>query len=175
MCSLERFKIDLKELKEESKDLDFELDDDFFHALECTQVQGGALHVSGSIRKAVGFFELQLHSEGTVRTVCDRCLDDLDLPIEADCRFIVRLGTANSEEDDVIVVDEDEGILDTATLIYESVILAIPIKHVHAPGKCNPAMTKVLEELSADRSSDRESDQPQDPRWEKLKSLKLKN
>jgi uncharacterized metal-binding protein YceD (DUF177 family) len=34
-------------------------------------------------------------------------------------------------------------------------------------------MTKALEELSADRSSDEESDQPIDPRWEKLKNLKV--
>ena len=54
-----------------------------------------------------------------------------------------------------------------------SVALAIPIRHVHAPGKCNTAMTNVLEELSADRSSDEESDQAVDPRWEKLKSLKI--
>jgi uncharacterized metal-binding protein YceD (DUF177 family) len=34
-------------------------------------------------------------------------------------------------------------------------------------------MTKALEELSADRSSDEESAQPIDPRWEKLKNLKM--
>jgi uncharacterized metal-binding protein YceD (DUF177 family) len=34
-------------------------------------------------------------------------------------------------------------------------------------------MTNVLEELSADRSSDEESDQAVDPRWEKLKNLKI--
>ena len=86
--------------------------------------------------------------------------------------MVVKLGTVNSEEDDVIVVDEDEGILDTSWLIYESIVLAIPIKHVHAPGKCNPVMSKALEELSADRSSDEESDQPVDPRWSALLKLK---
>ena len=49
--------------------------------------------------------------------------------------------------------------------------VTIPIRHVHAPGKCNPAMTKALEELSADRSSDEESAQSTDSRWEKLKDL----
>jgi uncharacterized metal-binding protein YceD (DUF177 family) len=34
-------------------------------------------------------------------------------------------------------------------------------------------MTKALEELSADRSSDEESSQAVDPRWEKLKNLKM--
>jgi uncharacterized metal-binding protein YceD (DUF177 family) len=60
-------------------------------------------------------------------------------------------------------------------LIYEFIVLAIPIKHVHAPGKCNPAMSQVLEELSADRSSDEVSNQPIDPRWSALEKLKINN
>ena len=76
------------------------------------------------------------------------------------------------QRDDIIVVPEDEGILDMAWIIYEFIVLAIPIKHVHAPGKCNAVMSQVLEELSADRSSDEVSDQPMDPRWSKLLKLK---
>ena len=175
MCSLEHFKIDLKGLTDEVTTLDYDLDDRFFEALDGSVVEHGALHVSVSIRKATGFYELQSHTEGTVTVTCDRCLDDMDQPIEADSRLIVKFGAANSEEDDVITVSEDEGILDLSWLIYESVVLAIPIKHVHAPGKCNPAMNQVLEELSADRSSDEASDQPVDPRWSALEKLKINN
>ena len=172
MCSLEQFKIDLKNQKDEVRTLDFDLDNHFFSALDGSEVKQGSLHVSVSIRKMTGFYELHFHTEGTVTVTCDRCLDDMDQPIESDSRMVVKLGTVNSEEDDVIFVDEDEGILDTSWLIYESIVLAIPIKHVHAPGKCNPAMSQVLEELSADRSSDEVSDQPIDPRWSALLKLK---
>ena len=172
MCSLERLKIDLKSLTDGVTILEFDLDDQFFEALDTSDVKQGALHVSVSIRKATGFFELQFHTEGTVTVTCDRCLDDMEQPIEADNRLVVKLGAVYSEEDDVITVPEDEGILDTSWLIYEFVVLAIPIKHVHAPGKCNPAMSQVLEELSADRSSDEASDQPIDPRWSELLKLK---
>ena len=172
MCSLEQFKIDLKNQKDEVRTLDFDLDNQFFSALDGSEVKQGALHVSVSIRKMTGFYELLFHTEGTVTVTCDRCLDDMPQPIEADNRLVVKLGAAYSEEDDVITVSEDEGILDTAWLIYEFIVLAIPIKHVHAPGKCNPAMSQVLEELSADRSSDEASDQPIDPRWSELLKLK---
>ena len=175
MCSLERLKIDLKSLTDGVTILEFDLDDQFFEALDTSDVKQGALHVSVSIRKATGFFELQFHTEGTVTVTCDRCLDDMEQPIEADNRLVVKLGAVYSEEDDVITVPEDEGILDTSWLIYEFVVLAIPIKHVHAPGKCNPAMSQVLEELSADRSSDEASDQPIDPRWSKLANLNIKD
>ena len=173
MCSLEQFKIDLKNQKDEVRTLDFDLDNLFFSALDDSEVKQGSLHVSVSIRKMTGFYELLFHTEGTVTVTCDRCLDDMSQPIETDNRLVVKLGAANSEEDDVIIVSENEGILDTSWLIYEFIVLAIPIKHVHAPGKCNPAMSQVLEELSADRSSDEVSDQPIDPRWSALEKLKI--
>ena len=163
MCSLEQFKIDLKGLTAEDTTLEFDLDKAFFEALDETEVESGSLHVSLSIRKASGFFELLFHTVGTVDITCDRCLDLMEQPIETDNRLVVKLGSTNSEEDDTVMVDENEGILDTSWYI----------QHVHAPGKCNPAMTKALEELSADRSGDEESSQAIDPRWEKLKDLKI--
>lgn len=173
MCSLEQFKIDLKGLTAEATALEFDLDKGFFDALDQTEVEGGALHVSLSIRKASGFFELQFHTVGTVDIVCDRCLDLMEQPIETDNHLTVKLGSTASEDDDTVTVDENEGILDTSWYIYEFIALAIPIQHVHATGKCNPAMMKALEELSADRSGDEESSQAVDPRWEALKKLKV--
>jgi uncharacterized metal-binding protein YceD (DUF177 family) len=173
MKSLEMLKIDLKSLTDEETTLSFDLDDTYFAALDGADVKKGSLHVSVSIRKATGFFELLFHTVGTVIVPCDRCLDDMEQPVETDNRLIVKFGSEYSEEDDIIVVPEDEGILDASWIIYEFVALVIPIRHVHAPGKCNPAMTKALEELSADRSSDEESSQAVDPRWEKLKNLKV--
>jgi uncharacterized metal-binding protein YceD (DUF177 family) len=172
MCSLERFKIDLKGLTEEVTTFEFELGKDYFNALDETEVENGALHVSLSIRKASGFFELQFHTVGTVDIPCDRCLDLMEQPIETDNRLVAKFGSTNSEDDETVIVDEDEGILDTSWYIYEFIALAIPIQHVHATGKCNPAMTKALEELSADRSGDEESSQTIDPRWEALLKLK---
>ena len=74
-----------------------------------------------------------------------------------------------------MIVDEEEGILDLSWFIYEFIALAIPIKHVHAPGKCNHAMTEKLLELSAARSSDENANQPMDPRWDKLRNIKINN
>ena len=118
MCSLERFKIDLKGLVAEETTLEWDLDKGFFEALDETEVESGALHVSLSIRKASGFFELQFHTVGTVDITCDRCLDLMEQPIETDNRLVVKLGSTNSEDDDTVTVDEHEGILDTSWFIY---------------------------------------------------------
>ena len=174
MCNLEQFKINLKALKQDETPLQWELDDSYFQQLEGAQLQSGSLHVSGSIRKAVGFFELQLHTVGTVEVTCDRCLDLMRQPIEADLNATVKLGTEDSYDDDVITVDETQSVLDTAWLIYESIALAVPIRHVHQPGDCNVAMSEKLQQLSAARSSDADAQDNIDPRWAKLKNLKVK-
>ncbi|MCR4852736.1 MAG: DUF177 domain-containing protein [Prevotella sp.] len=171
MCSLESFKIDLKGLEATEVVREYSLSDDYFEAIDAPEVKSGSLHVSVTIRKLTGFFELLFHIEGTVRIPCNLCLDDMDQPIETDNRLEAKFGTYESEDDEVVTVDENEGILDLSWLIYEFVALAIPIRHVHAPGKCNPAMLKALEEHSSDRSSDVESDQETDPRWEALRKL----
>ena len=119
MNSLEFLEIDLKGLKEEETSLEFNLGNDFFEALEGAEVRQGSLHVSVSIRKVTGFFEILFHTVGHVIVPCDRCLDDMEQPVEADNRLIVKYGSTYSEEDDIIVVPEDEGILDISWFIYE--------------------------------------------------------
>ncbi len=181
MYSLEQFKMNLKGLTEDVTPLEYQLSDDYFAALSDTEIQGGSLHVSGSIRKAVGFFELLLDISGIVRIPCDRCLDDMDQPIETQLRLIAKLvdlslkeeGNGGTDQDDLVWVDENDGVLDLAWPIYETIALAVPIQHVHQPGDCNDAMMRVLTEHSAARSSDADAKQEIDPRWEKLKSLKV--
>ena len=174
MCNLDRFKIDLKALTEDVTSLDWPIDNRFFEQLDGAQLQAGSLHVSGSIRKAVGFYELLLHTEGTVSVACDRCLEPMDQPIVADLRLAVKLGSANTEDDDVVTIDETEPVIDLSWYIYESIALAVPIQHVHQPGDCNDAMMRVLNEHSAARSSDADAQQDIDPRWSALLKLKDK-
>ena len=169
---LETLKIDLKGLKEGVNHLEFDLDDAYFKAVDAPEVSQGRVRVSLDIvRTGDDFFILDFHEAGTVLVPCDRCLDPMEQPIETTQRLEVKLGKENSEEDDLVTVAEDEGILDVAWYLYEFIALAIPIKHVHAPGKCNPAMVRALEEYSAARSGE-EDEQAMDPRWEALLKLK---
>lgn len=175
MVSLESFKIDLKSLKQGATPFEFELDDAFFESLETAEVQRGNLHVSLLANRTDDYYDLNFHIEGSVMVPCDLCLDDMSQKIETDNRLAVKFGENYSEDDDLVTVAEDEGILDVAWFIYEFTELNIPIKHVHAPGKCNPAMIKKLKEHSATRSSGEELEQEVDPRWAALSDLKIED
>ena len=171
MCNIESFKIDLKALPQGASILEFKLDDSYFKAIDVPDIQRGELSSSLSISRTDDFFELNFHTEGIVHIPCDICLDDMEQSIETDDRLLVRFGEDYSEEDDLVIVAENEGILDVAWFIYEFIALNIPIKHVHAPGKCNPAMIEMLQEHSAARSGE-EEEKTVDPRWAALLKLK---
>ena len=172
MYSLDSLNINLKGLTDNDTRLDFSLNDDYFQSLDETEVTRGNVSVGVDIHKVTdSCFELDFNIEGTVTVTCDRCLDDMLQPISTNTRLVAQFGEEYSEDDDLVTVEEGSGILNVAWFVYESIALQIPIKHVHAPGKCNRAMIDMLEEHSATRSSD-EEEQNIDPRWSALLKLK---
>ena len=175
MPSLETFKIDLKSLPEGETTMERDLGDDFFEAIDAPDVRSGQLHTTLTIHRRDDIFELLFHTAGTVTVPCDLCLDDMDQPIETSDRLTAHLGETDSEGDDIVTVSEEEGILDVAWFVYESIALNIPLRHVHAPGKCNPAMMNILAEHSAARSGDEDGENAVDSRWAALKDLKITN
>ena len=172
MCSLEQLNIDLKGLDEGLTTLRFGLGDAFFESLDQDEIGRGSIVVSLDIMRSGDCFELRFHTEGTVTLPCDMCLDDMEQPILTDDMVVVRFGDDYTEDDELLTVPERDGTLDVSWLIYESVLLNIPAKHVHAPGKCNPAMIKTLEEYSTTRSSGEDEERGPDPRWKELEKLK---
>ncbi len=175
MSKLEQFKIDLQGLKEGVNDIHFDLDDSFFEAVDAPAVRRGKLACDLRIDRNEDVFDLDFHTEGSVTVQCDRCLDDMDQPIACDYHLVAKFGDDYSEDDDLITVPENEGMLDVSWFIYQFIELAIPLRHVHAPGKCNPAMMSILEEHSAARSGEGDGEGPVDARWEALSKLKNSN
>lgn len=182
--------IDLKNMSQgEVRTYEYLLENEFFMHIEGPEVQRGKVNVSLKVVRKPSSFELTFHLCGKVYIPCDRCLDDMEQPIETDNRLVVKFGKAYAEEsDEILVVSEDEGRVNLAWFLYEFVALDIPIKHVHAPGKCNKEMSVKLRRHSARRIDEDEPDDyavddddllledtqemPTDPRWEALKKLK---
>ena len=159
----------------------YQLDSQFFAEVDAPEVQKGRVDVTLKVRKTSGIYQLDFHTEGHVIVICDRCLDEMEQPIETTDRLKVKLGAEYSEEDDMVIVPEEEGYINVAWFIYEFIALSIPMKHVHAPGKCNIDMVNKLSKhlrVSADEEDDFDgidntNDEPQeiDPRWNELKKI----
>lgn len=180
MSDLKKYNIDLKSMTEDRFNTDFFIEDDFFEALDQTDIHGGHLNVRLEVKKLAEEFELHLDISGDVVIECDRCLDDMVQPILTTGDVRVKYGKEYLDDGgDVIIVPEREGIINVAWLIYEFTDLAIPILHVHPDGQCNPEMMALLlqhkgtipEEATDELESKDLNEEESDPRWDKLKNL----
>ena len=154
--------------------------------LDENEVKKGKVKVNLTLRRASMMFELDFQIQGKVSVPCDRCLDDVEIPVETQNRLVVKFGDEYAEEsDELIVVPEEEGVINLAWYMYEFIALAIPMKHVHEPGECNEAMASILQEhmaISSDEDDEEwddneeenvgdDNDKEVDPRWNALKGL----
>lgn len=188
MGKFDTYKIDLKNLEIGTHEFEYQLGNKYFTDIDGTEVQKGKVKVVLSLKRTPLMFDLSFKLDGVVSVPCDRCLDDVEIPIDTTAKLIIKFGHEYSEEsDEVIVIPEEEGEINLAWFIYEFVALAIPMKHVHAPGKCNKSMSSKLKKHSARQADDEEVDgdddgfeyeedtvvdeAPQDPRWDALKDL----
>ena len=150
----------------------WKINDGFFAGMDYSEVQQGRVTVKLDIDRQETMLTLHFDLTGTVRVPCDRCADEFDLPIESQQQFFIKLGTENAEEsDDVVVVSPDLNEYDIRPLVYEYIILAIPMHRVHPEGQCNPAVIAMLnrEEMPAEE----EGTDTIDPRWAALKDIDL--
>jgi uncharacterized metal-binding protein YceD (DUF177 family) len=189
MGKFDPYKVDLKRMKEDVLEYDYLLDNKFFIDIDGNELQKGRVKTHLTVKKMSMMYELNFKMEGIAVVPCDRCLDDMDLTIATQNRLIVKLGKDYSEEsDEVVIIPEDEGIINLAWFMYEFVALAIPLKHVHAPGKCNKAVSSKLKKHSVRSETDDNDDfimdddeiiitdddsqdVAVDPRWDALKGL----
>lgn len=187
MGKFDTYKIDLKNLEIGTHEFEYQLGNKYFTDIDGTEVQKGKVKVLLTLKRTPLMFDLSFKLDGMAYVPCDRCLDDVEIPIDTTAKLIIKFGHEYSEEsDEVIVIPEEEGEINLAWFIYEFVALAIPMKHVHAPGKCNKSMSSKLKKHSARQADDEEVDvdddgfeyeedvvdeAPQDPRWDALKDL----
>jgi len=180
------YSIPLKALTSDSQTFEYYLKNDFFSKIDSPEVRKGDLHAHISVKKNSAGYELIFEINGNIIISCDRCLDDMEQPVTIRERLFVKLGKTFSEEGtDIVIVPEDEGEINIAWFLYEFIVLTIPIKHVHPPGKCNKAMTSQLRKHTAKTTEESDDDLPteesnsfseseeteHDVRWDKLKEM----
>ena len=172
-------------MRESVVSYDYHLDNQFFADIDAPQIQKGELDVQLTVKKGIGVFVLDFHTEGVVYVPCDRCLDDMEIPVDTDNTLKVKLGPEASEEDDeFITVDELDGFINVAWYVYEFIALSLPIQHVHAPGECNESMIEALNKYLRTDSTEEDDDDLEDegsdesdesgeidPRWNELKKI----
>ncbi len=152
MTTNEHLIIGLRDVEKAAQERTFHLTDDFFQHLDQEEIVGGNVAVTVSVRTAAGgSFRFAYHIEGQVRVVCDRCLEEVSLPVVFD--DVVKVCNDDDYEDngEAVVIPSSQLTYDMAWDIYELIDVHLPLQRVHPEGECNADM---LSRFSIEEDSD---------------------
>ncbi len=139
--------IELSKLEIGNYSFDYELDSAYFQSVEKSEVLSGHVQAKAELALRERDFDLRIKVGGTVQVTCDRCLDPMDLAVDA--------------EDDM-ELDEGTETIDLEWLAYELVIVNLPLVHSHQAGGCNPQMDALLQDHLCTMPEDEDIDEPKD-------------
>ena len=110
----------------------FHADTEFFQKFDNTEILDADVNVEIRVTKeGMQKVEAVLHLQGTVTVPCNRCLEPVVIPVEA-----------NPSE--VLAPGEEEVDWDLSQAVYDYVCLSLPLQRVHPEGECNPDTVRFL-------------------------------
>ncbi len=198
MAKLSTYSIPLRGAQHGTEHYELMLDEEFFQTMESSDILGGAVKVDLTVRKSSEAIYFDFVCKGEVMIACNRCMEPMKHEVDTDYQLAVKFGDEyNDETDGVLIVPDSDNDLNVASIIYDTVALAIPISHVHPEGECDESMWEVLKAHTAhnineddleygtyDDDDDTQDDATLndeinegsiDPRWAELLKLKDNN
>jgi uncharacterized metal-binding protein YceD (DUF177 family) len=139
-------------------DFEYHLTDSFFEQFAPPPFSAPNVVVNLALDKKKSLFILNFSINGIVQSVCDRCGDEFELKILDEFELIAKLTATekvaemNDIDEDVVYFDRTENSINISTLLYEQVILSLPMQIQHATNKdgsssCNPEALRLLEQM----------------------------
>lgn len=145
------YSIAFKGLKNGSHEFVFPIDGTLFAAYEQSEIQDGSGEVRVALQRSEQQLVLDVQIDARVVVACDRCLEELTLPIAYEGRLLVKFADEEREYDgEVLWLFPRETEVDLTQYIYESIVLSLPYRRVHPEGMCDPAMLERFRIVSAD-------------------------
>ncbi|MCZ2102085.1 MAG: DUF177 domain-containing protein [Chitinophagales bacterium] len=174
MQKLEHFSLPFLGMKDGIHTYDFEVGDDFFKEFSHSPIEKGQFTVQVVFDKQPGISEMDLHIDGFVKAVCDRCLSDIDLPVTGHYHLYVKQSNEEIEEDEMIFIKEGVSRLFLAQVIYEYIQLSLPLNNIFDCENSDPRPCDdtVLQKL---KLSEQEEESSGNDIWNNLKGFISEN
>ena len=175
MSALKRFNIPIRGLKTGFHEYEFSIDQDFFSNFEGSPIQKGKFEVKFILDKREDMLVLTFDFKGSTETECDRCLSNINLPMQGNEDLIVKYADEANEEDVIIYISRETTELNVAKYLYESIILVMPVTNVYdcEEEKENVCDLEMLEYLENKTAAEEQEEKPSegDSPWDILKDL----
>ena len=126
---MQPFVVNLVGLATGKTQLERHADREFFESFGNSEILDADLEVAVMLNNHGLTVDAECEISGTVTVTCDRCLDDLVIPVE-------------TSFEETYTPDGTE--LDLSQDVYDFVCTALPLQRVHPEGECNEETTKFL-------------------------------
>lgn len=176
MDKLRNYDVSFSGLKNGKHEFKFEIDKTFFQLFDTEQeFTNPRIDVEVLLDKHTTFLEFEIKIKGLVELVCDITNEDFDYPIENEIKILVNFGEEyDDSNEDVITIPTGEHAFNVAHLIYENVMLSIPMKKI-SPNVSDEDI-KILDQFSPKSIEETEEEEHEsDPRWDALRKLRDNN
>ena len=121
----------LIDLKPGTSRHEWHLGGEFFEVFGNSEILGADIEVNAKVNSHGATVDVACEIRGEVTVACDRCLEDLELPVET------------SFEESYA----PEGVeLDLSQDVYDFICTSLPLKRVHPEGECNQETVGYLSE-----------------------------
>ena len=134
----------------------FKADKEFFEYFDNSEILDAQLDIQVVAVKLPGYLGIDCTIDGELVVACDRCLEDLEIPVHSLVKLSVKSGPMEADspqglQDDgreTLYIQDEEPDLDLSQTVYDYSCLSVPLHHVHEDGKCNPETVKYLNPYS---------------------------
>ena len=181
MKSEKEYIIHFTGLKEGIYQFEYLIDSLFFSLIEDSLYKDGNIKVDLSLKKVMSELLLDFNISGTIKSICDYCLEPVNVSVNSQEKIHVKFGEKYDEPaEDIIILPHGEHELDISKIVYDLIVTSLPIRHVHqfdknGKSECNPEMLKKLSEYSVEEPyNGDDSENQEDPRWNELRKLIVK-
>jgi len=169
MDTLKEYDIQFVGLKLGKHSFTYSIDDTFFEKFQYEDFQSIHCKVELIVIKKATLIEFHFSANGLATLLCDTSNEPFEQSISNTLDLIVKFGDDFNDEDEaILILPQSEYQVNIAQYIYETIILALPVKRVH-PGLLDGSLqSKVLDKL---KEFEITRDKTTDPRWDKLNEL----
>ena len=174
MRGLEHFSIQLSSLKEGESQYTFDVDADFFSHFEASPLRDAEFTIDVTLIRSRKTIEGKIQGNGDFATQCDRCTAKILMPQEFESFVLIQIADQHDDDDiETYYIKEAEHKLDLAPLIYNEIILHMPMLNIYdcendSPKPCDLDILSKLRKIQSD------PEQEASP-WSSLKDLNLES
>jgi len=144
------FIIPLNGLTAGQHEYDWTVGKEFFEGFDNSEILDAEIDAFVRVEKSGRYLGIDCEVTGDVVVECDRCLDELRMPIDVEIRLSVKYGKEESSDDhregerEVVFIPATDAEFDMSQIIYDYVCLALPMQRIHDEGECNPDALRYL-------------------------------